>query len=399
MSTNAIGPSGLTLQTYQEIVTEILDGATDFPGMRTIYGADINVDPNSPDGQMVNIVALAKTDVLGFLQQIYNSFDPDKAVGVSLNSRCAINGIARRAGTRTLQDVDVTVSQALTLQGLDLYPTDPFTVSDGSGNQYQLLVTQNPAIPSVVTAQFQAVLLGPVQSAANTITVPVTIQLGVSSVNNPTIYTTLGVAEETDYALRVRRQQSVALPNQGYIDGLISGLVNTPGVLEVKVFENATSSPDANGTNPNTIWCIVMGGTNLDVATTIYRKRNAGCGMRGGIAVLVPQLDGSNMTIRFDRQIDQLLYISFDVSALSGLVDDNYIRQQILLLLSYNIGQSADVTTIVALVRQIAPNAQVVNQAVGLTASPASALVNTTAVNYRFVIASNRIRVNGVYGP
>ena len=81
---NVIDSTGLTIQTYDEIVAEILNGTSDFPGFYAIYGADINVDPNSPDGQMVGIFAQGKLDVLEFLQQIFNSFDPDKAVGVAL---------------------------------------------------------------------------------------------------------------------------------------------------------------------------------------------------------------------------------------------------------------------------------------------------------------------------
>ena len=397
MPANAIGPTGLTIQTQPEIVAEILDGTEDYPGMRQIYGADINVDPNSPDGQMVNIVAQAKIDVLEFLQQIYNSFDPDKAIGVSLNSRCAINGITRRAGTHTLQSVDVVVDRALTLKGLDLYPTEPFTVADGSGNQYQLLVTETPVGAGTVTADFQATLIGAVQSAANTIIVPVTILLGVVSVNNPASYTTLGVTEETDYAFRVRRQQSVALPNQGYLDGMLAGLVNVDDVAEAKVYENNTGAT-VDGIPSHAIWCIVDGGDEDEIANVIYVKRNAGCGMRGTVVVAVDQVDGSTMDIKFDRPTAQNLYISFDVEAITGTVDDDYIREQLVALLTYNIGQSADTASIVALIKAISPNASVSNEAVGATASPTDSLLAPTGVNYQFAVASTRIRVNGVYG-
>ena len=129
MATNSISSSGLSIQTLADIISEILNGAPGYPGLKAIYGADINVDPNSPDGQMINLFAQGKIDVLEMLQSIYDSFDPDQAVGTVLDQRCAINGAVRTAGTYTETNVNVTASQAATLQGLDLYPSAPFTVA------------------------------------------------------------------------------------------------------------------------------------------------------------------------------------------------------------------------------------------------------------------------------
>ena len=391
---NAIDSSGLTIQTTPEIIAEILDGAPGYPGMRQIYGADINVDANSPDGQMVNIIAQAKTDVLELSQQIYNSFDPDKAVGTSLDARCAINGVIRNAGTKTIQNVVVTTDRALTLSGLNTSVT-PFTVADTSGNQYQLVSTYAFGSATSTALVFQAVLIGAVSSLPNTIISIVTVTLGVTAVNNPATYTTLGLVEETDYALRIRRQKSVALPSQGYLEGLIGALLDTTGVTEAIVYENDTNSTDANGIPGHSIWCIVKGGVNPSIANAIYVKRNAGCGMKGAITVPVLQADGSFFSVKFDRPTSENLYISFDIVAVTGSVDASFIRNQILSLLSYTIAQPAIASEITALVESIAPNGSISNMGVSNDGSTYVSLLDTAAINNQWALASARIIING----
>ncbi len=397
---NAVTPTGLEIQTVQEIIAEILNGTTDFPGMYSIYGADINVDPNSPDGQMVNIIAQAKIDVLELCQQIYNSFDPDKAVGVALNARCAINGVVRNAGTFTILSVSVTVDRALTLAGLDTAPTAPFTVSDSSGNKFYLETAHVFSGAGTVALDFRSALLGPVSVLPNTVTTIVTVTLGVTAVNNASAPSTLGLTEETDYALRIRRQKSVALPSQGYLEGLLAALIDTDGVTQAVVYENDTDSTDANGIPSHSIWCIVLGGTNEDVANAIYVKRNAGCGMKGSVSVAVLQVDGSYFTIKFDRPTDEDLWIEFDVAAIgTGSVDPAYIRQQLLAQLSYNINQPADTTSIVALIKAISPNASVSNEGVSNDGISYVPLLDNTDIDNIWALDSVRIIINGSPGP
>ena len=79
MSQNILDASGIQIQTYPDIVTEL---NTDF---QTIYGPDVNLDANSSDGQLVNILALSKKDMLDLNVQTYSSFDLDQAVGTALD--------------------------------------------------------------------------------------------------------------------------------------------------------------------------------------------------------------------------------------------------------------------------------------------------------------------------
>lgn len=390
---NAVTPTGLQIPTRDDIRNAILNGTADYPGLYQIYGPDINVGPNSPDGQMVEIVVQAIADMYELIAQVYNSFNPDASIGRVLDQRAAINGVLRRGATFTLQDVEVTVSQALTLPGLDTSPLSPFTVADSAGNQFQLVSTYSFGAAGTQSLAFQAAQLGPVETVIGTITQIVTTTLGVSGVNNPTAATSVGQAEETDSQLRIRRSNSVSLPSRGYLEGLLGALLDTDGVTEAEVLENDTNSTDANGIPAHSIWAIVEGGTDDDVALAIYKKRNAGCGMKGSVTVDVPQIDGTTFQVAFDRPTDEDLYISFDVVAISGAVDPDYIKDQLVELLSYRINQAADASAIVALVKEIAPNASVSNAEVSDDDVTYVPLLDPTGVNYRFIADAARINI------
>lgn len=376
----------MTIQTLTEIRDELVSG------LQSIYGADINLDPNTPDGQLVNIIAQAKIDMLELINEVFASFDPDQAIGVNLDRRCAINGIQRAGGTYTQQLVSVTVDRALTLNGLDT-STAPFTVQDPEGNRYQLVTTTAFALAETQPLTFQAVEVGAVTSALNTITDVVTITLGVTGVNNPTTATTVGVAQESDPALRTRRARSVSIPSKGYLDGLIGALLDLDSVTQVEVFENFTDVTDLRGIPPHSIWVIVLGGTSADIAQVIYVKRSLGCGMKGATEVSIVQADGLEIIIKFDRPISQPLYIRFNVEAITGVVDLDYLRDQLLLQLTYGINQAADSSRVVALAKAIYPNASISEEGVSTDGVGYFSLVVPDTVQHQFTVA--QIEING----
>ena len=277
---NQIDQNGLSIASIDEIMSTLTLGAIEFPGYLTIFpGA--NVSPNSPDGNLLNIFAQIVVDLEEFLQTIYDSMDPDQAFGATLDSRCAINAVTREAGTYTVQNVQVTATAAVSINGLDLYPTNAYTVADAQGNQYQLVETYSFSGAGTQTLLFQAANLGAVQSAPNTITSFVTVVAGISGVNNSTGPTLIGEPEETDAQLRIRRANSVANGSTGYVNGLEGVILAVPGVTGAVVLENDGPTVDSRGIPGHAIWAIVAGGGasfNAGVLNAVYTKKAGGCG-------------------------------------------------------------------------------------------------------------------------
>lgn len=394
---NQITAAGLEVKTRDELIAELTTA------LQGIYGADINLSSNTPDGQLMNIIIQAMLDLEDLLVQVYNGFDPDLAIGAVLDERVAINGIQRQAGTFTLTNVTLVVDRALNLAGLDGAINDPngtgYTVADNAGNNYILAASQVIAAAGSYVFQFRAQNSGAVLTVPNTITNPVTVVLGVASINNPTAYTSLGQNEEPDSVLKIRRQKSVSLASQGYLAGLFAALENITGVVAVFVYENNTDSTDGDGTPSHSIWVIVNGGSNADIANAIYTKRNAGAGMRGSISYTITQVDGTPFIVRWDTVVPEDLHIKFDVASLNGIDTPNptFIADQLAILFTPGVFQEVNINGLATLVQQIDPNALVLNA--GFSTSGGGPFTNTltpSTKNRQFAVSAVNIAITNV---
>ncbi len=469
---NVLDNNGLQIQTIAEIISELINGAPGYPGLATIY-PNANTNPNSPDGAMIYVNAEAKLDVLEQAATVFSSMDPDQAFGTTLDDRCAINGVVRYAGTYTQQSVQVTVNQAVTLLGLSS-TSNPFTVQDINGNQYQLINNATFVGAGTQTIAFEAAVIGPISSLANTITQVATATLGVTSVNNSSGPSQVGQAEETDAALRLRRANSVELTSKGYLAGLLAGILSVPGVTSAAVYENVASTANSYGMPPHSIWCIVAGGASAAIAEAIYIKRNAGVDTMnrgqggagtvtlsgsgiGSIAVAnagsgydnaptvlivgtgtgatatasvnsagqitgftvtnagtgytgtpvvqlnpntittdIVQADGTEWIQTYDVPTNENLYIEVTVHALTGSIVGSAVQSAIASNLSYGIGQPADASAIVVLIKSLFPTAAVEVCQVSPDNSTWTSLLSPTSVNYQFAVATGRITVTVV---
>lgn len=388
---NSLGPTGLTTQTQ----AEQLAGLT--ATYQQLYGADINIDSDTPDGGQINTYIQANLDNLDLLTQIYNSFNPQNAVGVILDQRCAINGVIRKAGTFTITNVTITTTQSVNLFGLDQSAQAIFTVSDTAGNQWQLITSQLGVSIGTNVFAFQAANAGALITTPNTITIQVTIILGVASVNNPTSYTTLGTNEESDANLRLRQAQSVSLASQGYYQGLYSTLLNTTGVTAALIHENFSNTTDGNGVPGHTIWVIVAGSaTPVSIANAIYTKRNAGAGMFGSQTFVITEVNGSLFPVFWDDVTPEALFIKFNATSIDGINAPNVgaITTQLPTIFFPMIDAEVNINQLATLVQQIDPNTLVTGA--GFSTTMGGSYTNTltpTNLNYQFVVTSGNIMI------
>lgn len=383
---NSIGPTGIVTDTQAELVTYYTTALQD------IFGALIVLSADSPDGQWMNILIQVTLDLQNFITQVNAGFDPNQAVGVILDQRCAINGIQRQGGTFTTTDVTVVTNQALTLFGLDQVTVPIFTVADASGNQWQLVNSIAISGPGSQALLFQAANPGAVSSVPNTITIPVTIVLGVVSVNNPTASLTNGIAEETDFALRIRRQQSTAISSQGYQSGLLGALLNINGISSAFVYENNTGTTDANSVPGHSIWVIVAGsGSPAAIANAIYTKRNAGAGMKGAQSFPITLPGGGAIDILWDDVISEALFIKFTATSLDGTTPPNIAAIIASLPGSFvpGVNETVNINKLATDVQAIDPNTLVTNA--GFSTSSGGTYTPTlapTTLNYQFSVTS-----------
>lgn len=400
MATNSLSATGLTVMQQQDIVTALTNGFDGAPGFTTIYGADINLGPNTPDGQMLNIFATVGADNLELLMSVYNQWTLASAYGVQLDNAGSLLGIQRQAGTYTLAQVQVTVSQALTLYGQDQSAQTIFTVADGAGNQYQLQTTYAFGGSGTTTLTFVAVNLGQVLTSPNTITTIITPITGVSSVNNSTTANdVIGANEEQDSAYRVRMAQSFQMAATGPADALRAQLLNLPGMIDAFVAENDTGSI-VDGVAANGIWVIVNASGSVQasaIAQAIYSKKSAGCAQtQGAQSYNIARPAGNAFTAYWDNAVGEALYIQFTIAPINGVDTFNAatLAASLAAALTYKLGQSANVGQIITAMIAIAPNGYLLNVQVSTDGATWTQQVTPATYQKYFTVAAANITIS-----
>ena len=390
---NSLDATGLTVASTTEIVSGLVTS------LQGIYGPDINVASNTPDGQLINIFAQSSSDLLELLLSVYNSFSVDNAYGTLLDQRVALNGLSRKQGTYTLTNVTVVTKGAVTLPGLDgnilSSSGTGFTVKDDSGNQFILAATTVISAAGTYVLPFRAQAIGRVQTTPNTITNIVTGILNASSVNNPTVATSTGVDEETDAQLRIRHTASFSLAATGTADSVEAALLAIPDVTDAYVVENATPAT-VNGVPANSIWAIVTGGTPIEIAGAIYAKKGLGCGQRGAISYVITRPNGTGFTAIWDSSISQNLYIRFQIHprTTGQTFDTAAIAVKLAAALQYKLNQSPTVGDVVTAMIAIAPTSYQTNLGVSTDGTNWFDSVQPLDAQHYFVAAAGRITIS-----
>lgn len=411
---NSFGPTGLSLATRDYWTSYFAQK------FQEIYGSDVNLGSDTPDGQLIGIIVQVILDLQDLIANVNASFDPDQAQGVVLDQRVAINGIQRLGGTYTVTPITLVIDRPLNLYGIDQENdtnAEPvYTVADNEGNRWRLQDSQIGLLPGTHVLNFQAEEPGAQLTIPNTITIPVTIVLGVVSINNPTTYTSLGINEETDAQLKVRRQKSVSLASQGYYTGLLAALLNINGVTGAFIYENNTDSTDSDGVPSHSIWVIVGGSAaDADIADAIYRKRNAGCGMYGDQSYTITQINGTLFVVNWDTVIARTLFCRFTVTSIDGVISPNIeaIRDQLPAAFTIGVFEPVDTTALGTAVQSIDANTLVTNagfslglvQILTLSGIPASGVFkvvyngNASAdINWNDAIGTIQTKIQAVTG-
>lgn len=298
-----IDASGITAPTYAEVLEYLQDQ------YRAIYGPDVYLEADSQDGQLLAVFASAINDANAVAISIYRSFSPATAQDDALSSNVKINGIARKAASFSSADL-IVVGQAGR-------PITNGIAKDTNGNKWALpaSITIPPEGQITVTATCQT--LGAISAPAGTINQIATPTLGWQTVTNPADAAE-GAPVEKDATLRQRQTVSTALPSLTVLDGIIGAVSNIPGVTRLAAYENDTNTTDANGIPPHSISLVVEGGDSTAIAQAIAAKKTPGSGTFGTTAIVVLDVYGRPITIRFYRPSTANVTVSATIRALTG---------------------------------------------------------------------------------
>lgn len=298
---SAITPTGFQLtslvERYNSLITLV----------QSIWGPDVNIDPNSFDGQTLGIFAESHSNLESLAQLVYNCFNPNTASGNALSTLVQLNYLKRQNGAYST----VTL-QFSGMPGVTVPKGSMFQSTDGSGTVW---LTQDDALldtGGTAYVQAQTQTYGSFTAPIGTVTKPLSPSYGLDSVNNPTAALP-GQPEETDEQLRARRARSTAANGQGSVDSIRGALLQVGGVTAAEVYENYTQAADSNGQPGNSVYCVVVGGTEQQICDAIWFKRPMGIKPVGAVTGVVVDTAGWPHTMRFDRPSQTPVYIVANV--------------------------------------------------------------------------------------
>jgi uncharacterized phage protein gp47/JayE len=344
--------SGLSTKTNTELLEEI---RTFLQENYSPNGEAIDFSSGSPDGQFSEILANIGTVHRELLTALYNATDPSKCDGVQQDNKYQLNYVYRKGGTYTTQNIAITATKTVTLQGLDGSYYDntasAFTASDDAGNLWYLVDTTT-IYAGTTSLEFRAQNTGAVTPTIGTITNIVTVTDGITAVNNLVGYTTLGIDQESNMSFRIRREQSIGNQSGNNADTILGNILALEGVNTCRVHENDTNSTDSTSTPAHTLWVIVDGGANTDIADIIYSNKG-GCGTRGSVTVPIATVSAQILNIKFDRPTVKSIFIKFDLqiagdaTTISQIALKEYIADNLIYELSED-AETSKITTIAA---------------------------------------------------
>ncbi len=287
--------------------------------VKAILGEDLNLSPESADGQIHGVLAESHANLWELIEEAYNSYNPSAATGVNLSNLVQINGIARLPATKS------TVELFLTGNAGAVIPKGSMV----SSQAVNLITRDSATLDSDGTAMVTGIAteVGPILISADSITTIDTPFNGWRTVNNP-LEGKSGSFEETDTELRSRRELSVARNSQGIIDSLYAGIANVPGVTNLHVLENDTNTTNTNRLPRHSFQVVVQGGDDAEIAEQIWLKKPAG----------IQSYGGSDSNSRVTSQVIDSQGISHPIAFTRPTILDIHVRITLTKFADYPLG-------------------------------------------------------------
>ena len=315
------GATGFTVPSTQAILAGVI------ADMQAAFGGNLNLNANDPDtlttsqGQFASSLAAIVANVYALFQLQSTQTDPAYAFGRWQDAIARIYDLERDPAEPTTLQVSCSGLTGIVI------PIGA-TVTDVSGNVYEL--TSAVTIPSggSITGSFACTVPGPVA-------VPSTVSIYGSLLgwDSATFVSGVeGVDDESRQAFEQRRQDAVAANSVGPITAVLGAVAKVPGVIDYYGYANNTASPVTVGgvtIAANAIYVCVAGGASSAIGAAILSKKGPGAPMTGNTTVVVydtnplyPPPGGGPYNITF--QIAVPLQLLFSVTLVSGpLVPSN----------------------------------------------------------------------------
>lgn len=296
-----VSAAGFTVKPLASILSDLQAAVWASPAL----GPDLDLSPQTPDGQMLGIIASQAAANWELLQICYNQYNREDVEGAGADNLGDVIGVPREGESYTQVYATVALDPASAPYAADALVANiaglPALTFSNVAQVTALDITAGTAI-----VLFQSTVIGPTAApAVGTLTAITTPVTGWTAITNPAPgYSQLGAAEEPDALYLPRQAAEVTAegscnPSATAAAIKLLGAQQTPPVtLNVSVVENVTALQQTVGgivLPPHTYAVFVYDGgigwalgTGLSlIAAAVYANKPAGIVPIGSTAVSV----------------------------------------------------------------------------------------------------------------
>jgi uncharacterized phage protein gp47/JayE len=296
-------------------------------GDRAVLGNTTNLDADSID-QLEQLI-----------EEAYHAFDPDNASDDRFVALSLLSGVPRRGLTHGL----VTVT--LDLDASQSYAAGDLT-AQVTGEPTNLWLNRD-AVVSTTAGEYAAVFESAEAGAAaiaeaGTLTIIAVAASGWNSVTNDAAASP-GQDIEPIPALRIRREIALSIGGSRTRGAIRSKLALLDGMRSVEVFENTTSSTDADGIGPHGIRVVAWDGSPAAadddaIAQIILDHKAEGILSQGSESGTAQDPVIGPVVIAFDRASVINVTVAVNIESETGVSIDD-VRDAILAAMPVRVGQ------------------------------------------------------------
>lgn len=342
--TDQLTSTGLDLDDFETVRALVV------AQLRASISSILDVSPDQPVGQIVDILMEKRQELSELLQELHSAIDPDQASGQSLDAVCSMTGTYRDPATKG------TVTLTLNLDATTTVPAGSIAAVTGDADNQWIL---DSAVTSVgagnYTGAATASATGPIQALAGTITTIVTAVGGWNSVTNASDATP-GEDQETDTALRVRREVELQQGGSTTLGAIVAAVSAIDEVIDVRGYENVAWYLQ-NGMPPKSVEIVYFAGTATPtaaatvaaIAAAIQSEKAAGIEAYGsdtdGASTLYETVtdDYGSYNIGFTRATELTTELEYTLTTNSDYPGDTTFKAAIAAWADANLGVSDDV--------------------------------------------------------
>lgn len=322
--------SGFNAKRFDDVLAELQ------ASMRTQFGNNVQLAPETFNGQIVGIFADREASLWELSEAIYHAAYLLSAEGAQLDDKVAEVGITRLPATPSLFNNTVLSDRRVILSG-----TPGTVVPLGSlfRDPVTLQTWQTSALATIggggtIHVEAECTIDGAITGFAGTVTQIVSSVTGWTGVTNP-VDAQRGTLVESDAQLRLRYVRVMFLGGGSSGDAMVSSLAKLAGVTSVANYENDTPYTDSEGRPSHSFEVIIEGGADAEIALTIWQTKPDGIqpyGLAPTNAVATTDINGGARAVGFTRPAGVNIYVGVTYSSNADFPLDGQAQMQAAIL-------------------------------------------------------------------